>query len=379
MRRKLLLYTAIVALIIGYGCIDQKKTALNLDFERVDARSRKPQGWKLNENGYKIICDKDIVYSGRYSLKIKSMTEPEVPLRPFFAGVLLDCIESDQKIKLSGFIRNEGTTCDSIGLWTWCENSGQHFSKYLKSENFKGTHDWQEYSSEIETLEQPTYFMFGVHFSGAGVIWVDNLKLYIDNCRILDIPSRIDFKASKKEIGWLKQNCVPIKTVHSESGFNDLIPLKESLKNARIIALGENTHGSSEIFEMKHRLLEFLSSEMGFTIFSIESAMFDTDQINYYVLTGNGDPKSLLKTLTPAWNTQEVLNMIIWMKKINQQEGKKLQFTGFDMQSFHRPLMNLSNFATDNDQTLKAYVDSLKIMLLESISNNEPVDNSCIY
>lgn len=376
MRRRFILSTAIIALIIGYGCYDQKENTLNLDFERVDTRSHKPFGWKLNEKGYNVICDKDIVYSGRYSLRVKSITEQEVTAGYFLAGVLFDRIESNQRIRLSGSIRNEGTSCDSIGLWIQCKSSEQYVSKYSKSKNFEGSHDWQEYAIEIETPARPEYLMFGVHFSGGGVIWVDNLKLYIDNIRITDLPSSIEFKASKKEIEWLKQNCVPIKTVQSESGFGDLLPLKESLKNAKIIALGENTHGSGEIFEMKHRLLEFLSSEMGFNIFSIESAMFDTDQINNYVLNGKGDPKSLLKALTPVWNTQEVLNMITWMRKFNQNEGNHLQFTGFDIPPFFCPLTNLTNYAADHDRTLKDLVDSLKIILPYSNSYYQYLNNN---
>lgn len=41
--------------------------------------------------------------------------------------------------------------------------------------------------------------------------------------------------------------------------------------NARIVALGEATHGTREFFQLKHRMLEFLATWMVFTIFSIEA------------------------------------------------------------------------------------------------------------
>ena len=34
--------------------------------------------------------------------------------------------------------------------------------------------------------------------------------------------------------------------------------------NAQYVGLGENTHGSSEIFTMKFRLVKYLVTEMGF-------------------------------------------------------------------------------------------------------------------
>ena len=48
---------------------------------------------------------------------------------------------------------------------------------------------------------------------------------------------------------------------------------------------------------MKHRLTEFLATEMGFTLFAIEANMPEAYRINEYVLTGEGDPKELLRGL----------------------------------------------------------------------------------
>lgn len=50
-------------------------------------------------------------------------------------------------------------------------------------------------------------------------------------------------------------------------------PLKQAVDDARNVALGEATHGSREFFQLKHRMLEFLATQMGFTIFAIEANM----------------------------------------------------------------------------------------------------------
>jgi erythromycin esterase-like protein len=54
------------------------------------------------------------------------------------------------------------------------------------------------------------------------------------------------------------------------SSFKDLAPLKNAAADARIIALGEATHGTSEFFRMKHRVLEFAVMELGVRVFAIE-------------------------------------------------------------------------------------------------------------
>ena len=96
-----------------------------------------------------------------------------------------------------------------------------------------------------------------------------------------------------------------------------------NIQLSSLLKIGENTHGTSEIFEMKHRLVEFLSSEMRFNIFSIESDMPNAYLINDYVLKGIGYPKKLLSYNTPAWDTQEVLDMVTWMRDFNKT-GKQM-------------------------------------------------------
>lgn len=49
---------------------------------------------------------------------------------------------------------------------------------------------------------------------------------------------------------------------------------------------------------MKHRLVEFLASEMGFTIFTMEGNMPEAERIGEFVRTGQGDAEALVKGLT---------------------------------------------------------------------------------
>ncbi len=138
---------------------------------------------------------------------------------------------------------------------------------------------------------------------------------------------------SNSAANWLNKNLIPIKFVKAENGLEDLKPLQDLIGDARIVSLGECTHGSSEVFSMKHRILEYLVKEKGFTIFSIEANMPEAYGLNEYIINGKGDPKKLLAgMLFWTWYTQEVLDMIEWMKKYNETAIHKISFTGFDMQ-----------------------------------------------
>jgi erythromycin esterase len=101
---------------------------------------------------------------------------------------------------------------------------------------------------------------------------------------------------------------------------------------------------------------------------------FDTNPLNDYINTGKGDPVKLMPTLTPAWQTQEVLDMINWMKKHNEKGENKIQFTGFDIQSFNGPLYQLITYAKQNDKDLYNMVDSLSDMLTNPYQTNKEIE-----
>lgn len=143
------------------------------------------------------------------------------------------------------------------------------------------------------------------------------------------------------DISALKQAAIPFRTAEAGGDYSDLAPLKQIVGNARIVSLGEGTHGTREFFQMKHRILEYLVKEMGFTMFAIEATWAEANRVNDYVMEGKGDPAVLLSNLYFwTWNTQEVLAMITWMREYNKTTtGRKIGFYGFDMQ-YSRVTMN---------------------------------------
>ena len=142
--------------------------------------------------------------------------------------------------------------------------------------------------------------------------------------------------ADPETLAWIKGNAIPLKGVVAGEGFVDMQPLKALIGDATVVGLGEATHGTREFFQLKHRMLEFLVSEMGFTVFAIEANLPEAFRVNEYVLTGKGDPVEVLAGLHFwTWNTEEVLDLIRWMRAYNAdpQHTKKLSFYGVDMLS----------------------------------------------
>ncbi|MGD0049020.1 MAG: erythromycin esterase family protein [Bryobacteraceae bacterium] len=139
--------------------------------------------------------------------------------------------------------------------------------------------------------------------------------------------------APDEVLAWLKANAIRLASVQPGSSFADMAPLLARLKDARVVAMGEATHGTREFQQFKHRMLEFLVENLGFTVFGIEANWPESLSVNEYVLGGKSDPVDGLGFR--VWQTEEVLEMVRWMRQYNQDpaHARKLKFYGFDMQT----------------------------------------------
>jgi len=148
---------------------------------------------------------------------------------------------------------------------------------------------------------------------------------------------------------WLDANGVPFDGTSLTLPHDDLQFLKEIVGNARVVALGENTHGTRDFFEMKARILRFLVEEMGFDAFLIEATWPESNRMDRYVRTGQGDPTEYLTGLYFwTWRTESVLEMIQWMRSHNEAGGS-VGFHGVDMQFPGMALDNVTRYVAAVD------------------------------
>ncbi len=184
------------------------------------------------------------------------------------------------------------------------------------------------------------------------------------------------------EVKALKKSVIPISTVEAGNGFEDLMPLKDILKDKKIVAMGEATHGTSEFFKMKHRFFEFLVEDMDYRVFAMECDGGGGQVINDYILNDKGSLEEALEaTKFAVWRTEEVKNMIKWMKEYNDNPShkEKIKFYGFDMQGIVDTLPKLSYYLGELDKELqtKAEEDTLNTIYRNDIKalTNEQLDS----
>src|SRR5262245_45643550 len=143
-------------------------------------------------------------------------------------------------------------------------------------------------------------------------------------------------------ITWIRANAIPLATVTPGSDFRDLAQLRPILARARVVSLGEATHGTREFFQLKHRVMEYCVSQLGFTIIAFEANYGTTLAVNDYVLEGKGKASDVVAGMGfPIWDTEEVLALVEWVRTWNLSHERKVKFHGLDMQSSVAAAMHL--------------------------------------
>jgi erythromycin esterase len=135
-------------------------------------------------------------------------------------------------------------------------------------------------------------------------------------------------------IDWLKANVLPLASAEPGTSFADLEQLRPLIGDARIVSLGEATHGTREFFKLKHRMIEYCVSRLGFTMIGFEADYGATLAVNDYVLHGRGNAPDVVAGMGFwTWDTEEVVALVEWVRGWNLAHERKVKFYGFDMQS----------------------------------------------
>src|SRR6185503_18108068 len=131
---------------------------------------------------------------------------------------------------------------------------------------------------------------------------------------------------------WIRSASSPLASLEPRADTSDLAPLRAIVGDARIVALGEATHGSHEFFAFKARAVQFLVQELGFTDFAMETGWTEALAANEYVEHGVGDLDSAVKALSPLWRTEEYRGLLAWLREWNADpaHARKVRFHGLD-------------------------------------------------
>jgi erythromycin esterase-like protein len=135
----------------------------------------------------------------------------------------------------------------------------------------------------------------------------------------------------------------------------DLSPLIEAIGDAKIVLLGEASHGTSEFYTVRAELSKRLIEEKGFTLIAVEGDWPSTQKINRYIKGYTEEKKDVIDVLksfnrwpTWMWSNEEIAEFVSWLKKHNEQKEatQKVGFYGIDVYSLWESLEEVITYLT---------------------------------
>jgi hypothetical protein len=129
---------------------------------------------------------------------------------------------------------------------------------------------------------------------------------------------------------WAQHHAVPLATVDPNAVLDDHVPLRESVRGATIVGLGESVHGASEELTLKHRMLRFLVEDRGFRSVAWEEDWTTGVEIDAYIRTGAGDLDAIVREMSPQWHWREAVDVLRWLRQFNAGRDDQVRFIGVE-------------------------------------------------
>jgi erythromycin esterase len=150
---------------------------------------------------------------------------------------------------------------------------------------------------------------------------------------------------------------------HPLNSAQDLDVLIQQIGDARIVLLGESSHGTAEYYEWRAALSKRLIQEKGFDFIGVEGEWADSYRVNNFV-KGPKQDSTAAETLlrhydrwpTWMWGNYEIASLVTWMNAYNQNRPsrEKVGFYGLDVYCLWESMTELMPYLQGTTSDLKS-------------------------
>ncbi len=143
----------------------------------------------------------------------------------------------------------------------------------------------------------------------------------------------------------------------------DLDILLQEIGDAKVVLLGEASHGTAEYYTWRAAITKRLLQEKGFDFIAVEGEWADSYRVNQYI---KGEPRDSAATValleqynrwpTWMWGNYEVASLVTWLNKYNQGKpaAEKAGFFGLDVYCLWESMTELMPHIKGDKDLVKA-------------------------
>src|SRR5215218_994848 len=149
---------------------------------------------------------------------------------------------------------------------------------------------------------------------------------------------------------------------HALQNAQDLDILLNQIGDARIVLLGEASHGTAEFYDWRSAISKRLIQEKGFDMIAVEGEWADSYRVNQFIKGGPKDSAQAVSLLrqydrwpTWMWGNYHIASLVTWLNQYNQskQDREKIGFFGLDVYCLWESVQELMPYIQGNDSLLQ--------------------------
>ena len=134
----------------------------------------------------------------------------------------------------------------------------------------------------------------------------------------------------------------------------ELDALLERIGDAKIVLLGEATHGTSEFYRMRERISQELIARKGFRFVAIEGDWPDVARLDHYVRHFEYPPSewtAFARFPTWMWRNNEVRSFVDWLHAHNAERAppERVAIYGLDLYSLYTSIRSVLKYLDEVD------------------------------
>jgi erythromycin esterase-like protein len=162
----------------------------------------------------------------------------------------------------------------------------------------------------------------------------------------------------REVLGALRREAHPL--TGDERDYDALLAL---IGDARIVLLGEASHGTHEFYRERARITKLLVAEHGFDAVAIEGDWPDAYRVNRYVQGARSDADAeaalggFRRFPTWMWRNADMLDFVGWLRAHNDRrdhDARKVGFYGLDLYSLGASMQSVIAYLDEQDPAAAA-------------------------